>query len=333
MLSATASVTHAHVSLAVRRLSPIINLSLLHTSQKIVHDCPITYVEPLFRPPSEARSLIFQVTNGCSWNKCTYCDMYTQPQKKFALKPEADVMQEIAWAGANLPGVKRVFLADGDAMSLSVRRLLTILNAIRKHLPEVERVASYCSSFNLRNKSVEDLQQLHEAGLKLIYMGVESGDDFVLQSINKGDTHEGTVDALNRLRAAGIQRSIMIINGVGGTKFSEQHALNSARLANATQPEFLSTLVINHPHGLERFQAGYNGQYVLMSQHERFKELRTFVSALELENTVFRSDHASNQLVLKGTLGQDKDALLAQIDTAINTPEEARLRPVWIRPF
>lgn len=299
-------------------------------------DSPITYIEPLFRPPSEARSLIFQVTNGCSWNKCSYCDMYTQPQKKFSLKPEAAVETEIAWAGQHLRGTRRVFLADGDAMSLSTRRLLRILELIRQHLPEVSRISSYCSSFNLHNKSVDDLRQLREAGLRLIYMGAESGDDFVLNSIQKGDTHAGTVDALNRLRDAGIQRSVMIINGVGGRHYSEQHALNSARLANATQPEFLSSLVINHPHGEDRFRAGYTehgGCYEKLSQHELFTELRTFVSALTLEQTIFRSDHASNQLVLKGTLGKDKDALLAQIDTAIAAPAQAHLRPVWIRPF
>lgn len=297
---------------------------------------PITYIEPLFRPPSEARSLIFQVTNGCSWNKCTYCDMYTQPQKKFSLKPDADVEAEIVWAGQHLQEVRRVFLADGDAMSLSTRRLLRILELIRQHLPNVSRVSSYCSSFNLHNKSVEDLKALQEAGLKLIYMGAESGDDFVLKGIQKGDTFDGTVDALNRLRDAGIQRSVMIINGVGGKYYSEQHALNSARLANATQPEFLSSLVINHPHGQDRFRAGYaeqGGIYEHMDQHARFQELRTFVDALTLEKTIFRSDHASNQLVLKGTLGKDKAALLAQIDTAIAAPDQAGLRPVWIRPF
>jgi radical SAM superfamily enzyme YgiQ (UPF0313 family) len=302
----------------------------------MMQNSPITYIEPLFRPPSEARSLIFQITNGCSWNKCTYCDMYTQPQKKFSVKPEVDVFKEIAWAGANLHDVKRVFLADGDAMSLSVRRLLNILNAIREHLPEVERVASYCSSFNLQNKSVEDLKQLHDAGLKLIYMGAESGDDFVLNSIAKGDSYAGTVDALNRLAEAGIKRSVMIINGVGGSQYSEQHALNSAKLANATQPEYLSSLVINHPHGEARFRGGYakqGGHYAKLEQLGLFRELRTFVGALELERTIFRSDHASNQLVLKGTLGKDKAALLEQIDTAINTPEQVPLRPVWIRPF
>ncbi|HWU84270.1 MAG TPA: radical SAM protein [Rhodocyclaceae bacterium] len=297
---------------------------------------PISYIEPLFRPPSEARSLIFQVTNGCSWNKCTYCDMYTQPQKQFSLKSDADIETEIAWAGLHLREVRRVFLADGDAMSLSARRLLRILDLIRTHLPTVERVSSYCSSFNLRGKSVAELRQLREAGLKLIYMGAESGDDLVLEAIAKGDTHAGTVDALNRLGEAGIRRSVMIINGVGGRHYSEQHAVNSARLANATQPEYLSSLVINHPHGEARFRAGYEahgGRYEKLSQPELFRELRNFVAALELEQTIFRSDHASNQLVLKGVLGKDKAALLAQIDTAIEAPQTAPLRPVWIRPF
>lgn len=322
--------------MAARRLTyneRIVHVPSSSPMSSLMRNSPIRYIEPLFRPPSEARSLIFQVTNGCSWNKCSYCDMYTQEQKKFSVKPEAEVLNEIAWAGENLHGVRRVFLADGDAMSLSVRRLLGILKALREQLPELERVASYCSSFNLRNKSVDDLRQLYDAGLKLIYMGAESGDDFVLNAISKGDTHEGTASALNRLRDAGIHRSVMIINGVGGEKFSEQHALNSARLANETQPEFLSSLVINHPHGETRFQAGYNGEYVKMDQHELFKELRIFVGALELNNTVFRSDHPSNQLALKGTLGRDKDKLLAQIDTAIDAPQKAHLRPVWVRPF
>ena len=267
-------------------------------------DSPISYIEPLFRPPSEAGSLIFQITNGCSWNKCTYCDMYTQPQKKFSVKPEEDVLKEIEWAGKNLQHVRRVFLADGDAISLSNRRLLTILNAIREHLPEVSRVASYCSPNNVTRKSVEDLKELHEAGLDLVYVGAESGDDFVLQSINKGETHDGTVDALNKLGDAGIRRSVMIICGVGGKRFSEQHALNSALLINKTQPEYLASLVINHPQGMDRFQAGFGGQYELMDQHERFHELRTMVAALDLKSTIYRSDHASNQLVLKGGTGQ-----------------------------
>lgn len=294
---------------------------------------PIRYIEPLFRPPSEARSLIFQITNGCSWNKCTYCDMYTQPQKRFSVKPEEEVLREIEWAGKNLRGVRRVFLADGDAIALSNRRLLAVLNAIREHLPQVSRVSSYCSPNNVARKSVEDLKALHAAGLELVYVGAESGDDFVLKSINKGETHDGTVDALNKLGDAGIKRSVMLINGVGGKRFSEQHALNSALLANKTQPEYLASLVINHPHGIDRFQAGYGGQYELMDQHDLFRELRVLMGALELKSTIFRSDHASNQLVLKGVLGKDRQKLLEQIDLAIAAPRQANLRPVWIRPF
>lgn len=294
---------------------------------------PVRYIEPVFRPPSEANSLILQVTNGCSWNKCTYCDMYTQPQKRFSVKPEEDVLREIEWFSQRYSGIKRVFLADGDVIALPARRLLFILDTIRQYLPEVTRISSYCSPRNVTRKSDEELKALYDAGLRQVYVGAESGDDFVLKSINKGETHQSTVDSLNRLADAGIKRSVMIINGVGGTRFSEQHALNSALLANRTQPEFLAALVLNLPHGEARFQQGYNGQFIKMNQHERFMEMRQFVNALELKSTIFRSDHASNQLVLKGTLGKDKERLLQEIDLAIEHPDEAQLRPEWIRPF
>lgn len=291
------------------------------------------YIDPVFRPPSEANSLILQVTNGCSWNKCTYCDMYTQPQKKFSVKPEEDVRREIQWFAQNYQGIDRVFLADGDVVALPARRILNILSAIREYLPEVNRVSAYCSPRNVTRKTDEELKALYDAGLKQVYVGAESGDDHVLTCINKGETHDSTVEALNRLGDANIRRSVMIINGVGGKKFSEQHALNSALLANKTQPEFLAALVLNLPHGEERFQAGYNGEFIRMNQHERFIELRHFMNALELKSTIFRSDHASNQLVLKGTLGKDKNKLLQQIDTAIENPAAANLRAEWIRPF
>lgn len=294
---------------------------------------PVRYIEPVFRPPSEAHSLILQVTNGCSWNKCTYCDMYTQPQKRFSVKPEEDVRREIEWFSQRYSGIKRVFLADGDVIALPARRLLFILDTIRQYLPEVTRISSYCSPRNVTRKSDEELKALYDAGLRQVYVGAESGDDFVLKSINKGETHQSTVDSLNRLADAGIKRSVMIINGVGGTRFSEQHALNSALLANRTQPEFLAALVLNLPHGEARFQQGYNGQFIKMNQHERFLEMRQFVNALELKSTIFRSDHASNQLVLKGTLGKDKERLLQEINLAIEHPDEAQLRPEWIRPF
>ncbi len=291
---------------------------------------PIRYVEPVFRPPSEAQSLILPVTDGCSWNKCTFCEMYTAPQKAFRARDEAEVLESIRSVGQRYGDqVRRVFLADGDAMVLPTRRLLAVLEAIREHLPGVHRVSSYCLARNLKKKTVAELKSLADAGLKLAYLGAESGDDEVLARVNKGETFESTREALDKLGAAGIARSVMILNGLGGEALSAQHAENSARLANATQPEYLSTLVVTLPDA-ERFQRAWP-QWRPLSQQGLFREMRAFVGALELRRTVFRSDHASNWLVLKGTLGADKARLLAQIDAAIQHPEAAPLRPAWMR--
>ena len=292
---------------------------------------PIRYVEPVFRPPSEAESLILPVTDGCSWNECTFCEMYTAPQKKFRARDEAEVLESIRLTGERYGDqVRRVFLADGDATVLPTRRLLAILAAIRSHLPAVRRISSYCLPRNLRKKSQAEVNELAAAGLSMVYVGAESGDDQVLAAVNKGETFDTTREALDKLGAAGITRSVMILNGLGGTVYSQQHAENSARLANATQPEYLATLVVSFPVGEQRFRAGFP-EWEPLSQHELFVETERFLSALELKRTVFRSDHASNWLVLKGTLGADKDRLLAQVRQAIATPEQAHLRPAWAR--
>jgi hypothetical protein len=287
---------------------------------------PIRYVEPVFRPPSEARSLILPVTDGCSWNKCTFCEMYTAPQKKFRARDEAEVMGSIRRSGELLGDqVRRVFLADGDALVLPTRRLLAILGSIREHLPSVQRVSSYCLPRNLRRKSVAELSELREAGLRMAYVGAESGDDTVLARVNKGETFDSTREALDKLGAAGITRSVMILNALW-----EQHAENSARLANATQPEYLAMLVVSFPMGEERFRAGFP-DWEPLDQAGLFLETERILERLELERTVFRSDHASNWLVLKGTLGADKERLLAQVRAAISHPEQAPLRPAWAR--
>lgn len=297
----------------------------------IATELPISYVDPLFRPPSEANSLILQVTNGCSWNRCRFCEMYSEPQKKFSIKSEDDVLGEILWAAKRYPYVRRVFLADGDAMTLPFNRLDFILKAIRKHLPQVNRISAYCLPRNLRNKTDEELAALADLGLKLVYVGAESGDDQILDYINKGETFESTLNALNRLNNAGIKRSVMIIHGLGGKRFTEQHAFNSARLANAAQPEYLATLVINFPKGQERFQQGFEEQFERMSPMELFAEQGRMIEQLELDSTIFRSDHASNQLVLKGTLNKDKPKLLEKISQVLESPEYANLRPLWER--
>jgi radical SAM superfamily enzyme YgiQ (UPF0313 family) len=297
----------------------------------VVPTFPIRYINPVFRPPSEAESLILPVTNGCSWNKCTYCEMYTAPQKKFAMRDEGDTLAALRGCGEQFADqVQRVFLGDGDAMALSTRRLITILAAIKTHLPRVRRISTYCLPRNVRNKTVAELQELREAGLSLAYVGAESGDDEVLARVNKGETFESTSDALNKLGAAGITRSVMLLNGLGGTVLSAQHAANSARLINLTQPEFLATLVVSFPQGEARFRENFP-EWEPLDQPALFAEMRQFLNALTLKRTVFRSDHASNWLVLKGTLGADKARLLAQVELAMRQPEAAQLRPTWQR--
>ena len=292
---------------------------------------PIRYVEPVFRPPSEAQSLILPVTDGCSWNQCTFCEMYTAPQKQFRPRDEAEVLESIQRTGERFAAdIRRVFLADGDALALSTRRLLNILLAIRTHLPAVRRVSSYCLPRNLRKKSVEELRELADAGLSIAYVGAESGDDEVLTHVRKGETFESTREALDKLGQAGITRSVMILNGLGGPQLSAQHADNSARLLNATQPEYAATLVVSFPMGDTRFRKGFPGWQAL-TQRQLFEEMERFLAQLELQRTVFRSDHASNWLVLKGTLGADKERLLQQVRSAIAEPQAAHLRPGWAR--
>lgn len=292
---------------------------------------PIRYIDPVFRPPSEAESLILPVTDGCSWNKCSFCEMYTAPQKAFRARGEDEVLASIQRTG-ELYGaqVRRVFLADGDALVLPTRRLLRYLEAIRTHLPGVHRVSSYCLARNLAKKTVTELRTLAEAGLKLAYLGAESGDDAVLAQVNKGETFDSTRAALDKLGEAGITRSVMILNGLGGRALSAQHADNSARLINVTQPEYLATLVLTlHDEG-RRFLATWP-DWQALDQHGLFGEMERFLSALDLRRTVFRSDHASNWLVLKGTLGADKARLLAEVRHAIERPQAAPLRPAWAR--
>ncbi len=297
----------------------------------MLHTLPIRYVEPVYRPPSEADSLILPVTDGCSWNHCTFCEMYTAPQKHFRARAESEVLQSIRHIGEHIGSeIRRVFLADGDALVLPTRRLLAILDAIRTHLPAVRRVASYCLPRNLRRKSVDELRELAAAGLSIAYVGAESGDDEVLERVHKGETHASTVEALDKLGQAGIRRSVMILNGLGGPALSLRHADNSARLANATQPEYLATLVVSFPLGETRFRDAFPGWRPL-TLHELFVEMERFLDRLELERTVFRSDHASNWLVLKGTLGAEKQRLLQQVRQAVADPEAAPLRPAWAR--
>ncbi|MEZ9141713.1 MULTISPECIES: radical SAM protein [unclassified Shewanella] len=289
----------------------------------------INYIEPVFRPPSEWKSLILQVTNGCSWNHCSFCDMYTQEQKKFRATKIEQIEQDILAAAASGHPISRVFLADGDAMTLPFKRLKEICQLINTHLPSVSRISSYCLPRNLTNKTVEQLSELRDMGLSLLYVGCESGDDEVLTRIKKGEDYASSLLALEKIKQAGMKSSVMILMGLGGKQLSQQHAKASAKLMNATQPDYLSTLVVTLPLGTEKMDSVFDGKFELPDQLGLLNEMQTLLSELTLTKTIFRSDHASNYLVLKGVLGKDKQQLLNQVSDAITGT--IPLRQEWQR--
>lgn len=290
---------------------------------------PLTYAEPLFRPPSEAYSLILQPTIGCSWNRCAFCEMYTK--KKFRVRDIEEVKEEIRSLASYGDHVKKVFLADGNAMVLDTAYLLELITELRHAFKRIVRISAYALPKDLLAKADEELIMLNEAGLKLIYVGLESGDDEVLQMINKGETAESSIEALLKAKAAGIKSSVMILSGLGGKKYSLQHAENSARVVNAVQPEFLSTLVLSYPHGMEHFKKRFKGDFEPCDIPDLLAEMKVFISNTALEQSIFRSDHASNYLLLKGTLGREKQRMLDEIEAALENPGMAGLRPEWLR--
>ncbi len=290
---------------------------------------PLKYDEPLFRPPSEAYSLILQLTLGCSWNKCAFCEMYSS--KKFSVRSEEDVYKDIDRAAEYSTDIRKIFLADGNAMVLSSAKLLKTLEYLNKKFPKLNRVSAYAIAKDLENKTIDELKELKDAGLKLLYVGIESGDDELLGLINKGETFQSTTRNLLKAKEAGIKSSVMILNGLGGKVYSEQHARNSARVVNETQPDFLSTLVLSFPYGTDHYKKKFKGDFKEMDPIELLKEMHLFISETNLNNSIFRSDHASNYLSLKGILSRDKEKLLQQIEFGINNSNRGILREEWQR--
>jgi len=303
----------------------------------------IEYEAPLFRPPAEWRSLIIQVTIGCSWNRCSFCEMYQD--KNFRARPMDDIIDELdkVVAAGGARHVRDVFLADGDAMTLPTSFLEYILDAIHERFPRVRRVSSYCLPRNIRGKTVDSLSKLKSKGLSLVYVGCESGSDSVLSAVQKGETFESSLEALNKLKDAKIKRSVMILIGLGGKEYSDEHATRSAALCSETKPEFLSLLTVSFPRGKGRVEEGYkniqgNGEginptFQELSTEESLGEMKTFLDALTIpkeSRTIFRSDHASNYLVLKGILGRDKQRLLVELKDVLDG-DESKLRPEWLR--
>lgn len=281
---------------------------------------PISYHEPLFRPPSEGKSLIIQVTLGCSWNKCSFCEMYTS--KSFKPRRESEIFEDIE---AFLPyrlSITKVFLADGDPLVLSNKRLIPILKKVMSTFPNLKRISTYASPTNIRKKSKEELDELRSNGLSLLYVGIESGDNATLEANQKGETFESTIEGINKAHTSEFDTSVMIINGVGGKINSKNHAVQSAKVLNATQPKFASTLVLTMHKGKEHYLNRYKGEFVELNSKELVEEMKLFFEHLELNETIFRSNHASNHLVFKGVLGEDKQKFLSQIDYVLDNAEK-----------
>ena len=275
---------------------------------------PIQYNEPVFRPPGESQSAILQATIGCSWNKCAFCEMYTS--KKFSSRNFDDVKSDIEKLAKIYSGVRKVFLVDGNAFVLSANKLIPILEEINLQFGKIQRISSYALSKDIITKSDDELKKLRSLGLKLLYIGIESGDDELLQLINKGETFQSIVDGISKAHDSGIETSIMIINGLGGRKYSHQHAIRSAEIINRLNPKFLSTLTLSLPFGLDHFKNRFNGNYQQQNIKELFEELKVFIENTKVQNVIYRSDHVSNNLILKGVLSKDNEMLIRQIDEA-----------------
>jgi radical SAM superfamily enzyme YgiQ (UPF0313 family) len=270
---------------------------------------------PVFRPPSEADSFILRVTVGCSHNACTYCNMYRTV--KFHLKKPEEVSRQIQ-AAAGLP-VRRVFLADGDALILPTERLLAILSELRAAFPKLQRVASYAGPHSILGKGERDLAVLRENGLKLVYYGMETGDDQLLREINKGVGAQDAIAAGCRIRAAGIKLSMMIIIGLGGVDGSARHARLTAQAVNVIKPDMLSALTLMLYRGSELKEKYERGLFNILTPPQLMGELIAILRDIDLPpeaRMLFRSNHISNYAALAGTLPKDKAAVLRQAEAA-----------------
>ncbi|MEA5084079.1 MAG: radical SAM protein [Lachnospiraceae bacterium] len=274
------------------------------------------YEGVVYRPPSEAGSLIIQLTIGCARNTCTFCAMFKD--KKFRIRKLEDVIEDLVMARKYYSriAVKRIFLADGDALIVKTKDLLYILEKIREIFPEVERISAYGTPADVNLKSDEELAMLKSAGLDMIYMGAESGDDTVLKDVKKGVTSSEIIEAGIKLKRAKMVVSITLISGLGGKKRVKEHAINSAKVISAIKPEYVGFLTLMVEPGTELYTQHRAGEFELLGPYEILQEMRLFIENVDAEGTVFRSNHASNYISLKGTFNRDNAFMLKQIEQA-----------------
>ena len=288
------------------------------------------YEGMIYRPPSEARSLIIQVTVGCSHNKCRFCSMYKD--KQFHIRPMEAIEKDLREMSHYYPSVRRIFLADGDALCLSNHKLLHILGLIRQLFPLCERVGIYGSAKDALRKAPGELEELRDAGVGIIYVGAESGNPEVLNFICKSATREELIKGVRRIEDAGIRSSVTFISGLGGQDHWLEHALDSASMINAMRPSYASVLTLMVERSAPVYEDIQNGSFRLLTPSMVLDEMEQMLGAIALDETspcVFRSNHASNYLSLRGDLPRDKENLLATIRAARNDSD--MLRPEFFR--
>ncbi|MDM8542815.1 radical SAM protein [Desulfococcaceae bacterium HSG9] len=285
------------------------------------------YEGNIIRPPSESNSILLQVTVGCSHNKCTFCGTYAG--ERFKIKPDAIIKEDINFAAQYCRRQRRVFLCDGDALIIPMRRLLFILTAIKKELPWVTRVGAYANAKSLKMKTVEELQELRSHGLGILYMGLESGDDVTLKKIKKGASSKTMIAMGRKAKNAGIKLSLTVLLGLAGRSRSLQHAEATGYVLSAIDPDYIGALSLMLIPGTPLNRDYEEGEFTLLNADEMLRELRAMISATHLSHGLFHANHASNYLPIRARLPKDKTSTLELIDKALSGGIE--LRPEWVR--
>ncbi len=287
------------------------------------------YEGTIYRPPSEADSLILQVTIGCSHNKCTFCGAYKE--KRFRIRKLEDVERDLDEARPYAPFVRRVFLADGDALIMPQRMILPMLEAIREALPGVERVGVYGNTKSILKKSPEELAELRKLGLGIIYLGVETGDQEILDRIRKGTRLDDTAAAVERVKAAGILISASVVLGLGGVERSQIHAERTGQFLSRIQPDFGAALSVTVVPGTPLAEEEASGAFKVPGVYMQLEELHTMLSEIEGGHMYFTSMHASNYLPLRGWIPEEKAELLGTIEQVLRSRDHRYLRPEFLR--
>ncbi len=285
------------------------------------------YEGNIIRPPSEANSILLQVTVGCSRNKCTFCGTYAG--ERFRIKPDAIIMEDIGFAAEHCQRQRRVFLCDGDALIIPQKRLLRILTEIEKQMPWVTRVGAYANAKSIKMKTLEELQELNARGLGIVYMGLETGDDVTLKSINKGATAETMILMGQKAKEAGFKLSITVLSGIAGRDRSHIHAQETGRVLSAIDPNYVGALSLMLIPGTPLYDDFESGKFPLLEPGELLAELRAMIAHTQLSRGLFHANHASNYLPIRARLPRDKEATLRLIDEAL--AGKVRLKPEWLR--